>query len=105
MISAITGTTALPATLQSIENNQRICLANKETLVVAGDLVMAEASSAGVQILPVDSEHNAIHQALRVGPAEGVKKLILTTFRGSGDPSIDNATVISWVSGGTRMVS
>jgi 1-deoxy-D-xylulose-5-phosphate reductoisomerase len=61
---------------------REVLLANKETLVAAGDLVMAAAGRHGATILPVDSEHNALHQALRVGPAGTVRRLILTASGG-----------------------
>lgn len=82
VVAALVGSVGLASTLEAIRAGKDIALANKETLVVAGALVMAEAAAAGVSILPVDSEHNAIHQALRVGPAERVKRLILTASGG-----------------------
>ena len=81
-VGAIVGSIGLVPTLAAIRAGKDIALANKETLVVAGDLVMAEARRRGVEILPIDSEHNAIHQALRVGPPDGVKRLILTASGG-----------------------
>lgn len=82
VVAALVGSVGLAPTLAAIRAGKNIALANKETLVVAGDLVMAAASEAGIDILPVDSEHNAIHQALRVGPADRVKRLILTASGG-----------------------
>ena len=82
VVAALVGSVGLAPTLAAIRAGKNIALANKETLVVAGDVVMAAASQAGVDILPVDSEHNAIHQALRVGPADRVKRLILTASGG-----------------------
>ncbi len=81
-VGAIVGSAGLAPTLAAIRAGKDIALANKETLVVAGDLVMAEARRRRVRILPVDSEHNAIHQALRVGPPEAVRRLILTASGG-----------------------
>jgi 1-deoxy-D-xylulose-5-phosphate reductoisomerase len=82
VVAALVGSLGLPSTLAAIESGRHVALANKETLVVAGDLVMAAAARRGVHVLPVDSEHNAIHQALRVGPAEGVRRLVLTASGG-----------------------
>ncbi len=82
IVAALVGSIGLAPTLAAIRAGKNIALANKETLVVAGDVVMAEAQDAGIDILPVDSEHNAIHQALRVGPTDRVKRLILTASGG-----------------------
>lgn len=82
VVAALVGSLGLASTIAAIRHGRDIALANKETLVVAGDLVMAEAARAGVNIVPVDSEHNAIHQALRVGPPEAVKRLVLTASGG-----------------------
>jgi 1-deoxy-D-xylulose-5-phosphate reductoisomerase len=82
VVAALVGSVGLIPTLAAIEAGKDIALANKETLVVAGDLVTAAARRRGVAILPVDSEHNAIHQALRVGPQESVRRLILTASGG-----------------------
>jgi 1-deoxy-D-xylulose-5-phosphate reductoisomerase len=82
VVAALVGSVGLVPTLSAIEAGKDIALANKETLVVAGELVMAAARRRGVAILPVDSEHNAIHQALRVGPDGSVRRLILTASGG-----------------------
>ncbi len=82
VVGAVVGSAGLAPTLAAIEEGKDIALANKETLVVAGDLVVEAARKHGVQLLPVDSEHNAIHQALRVGPSTAVKRLILTASGG-----------------------
>ncbi|RLE34652.1 MAG: 1-deoxy-D-xylulose-5-phosphate reductoisomerase [Acidobacteria bacterium] len=82
IVAALVGSVGLAPTLAAIRAGKSIALANKETLVVAGDVVMAAARDAGIDILPVDSEHNAIHQALRVGPSDRVKRLILTASGG-----------------------
>lgn len=82
VVAALVGSVGLVPTLAAIEAGKDIALANKETLVVAGDLVMEAARRRGVAILPVDSEHNAIHQALRVGPEGSVRRLILTASGG-----------------------
>jgi 1-deoxy-D-xylulose-5-phosphate reductoisomerase len=82
VVSALVGSVGLEPTVAAIREGKDIALANKETLVVAGDLVMDEAARHGVDVLPVDSEHNAIHQALRVGPEHAVRRLLLTASGG-----------------------
>ena len=68
VVSALVGSIGLAPTVAAIRAGKDIALANKETLVVAGDLVMAEAERAGINLLPVDSEHAALHQALGAAP-------------------------------------
>ena len=82
VLCATTGTTALEAVLAAIEAGKTIALANKEVLVMAGALVMAAARRHGVTVLPVDSEHNAIHQCLDGRPPGDVRRLILTASGG-----------------------
>jgi 1-deoxy-D-xylulose-5-phosphate reductoisomerase len=72
----------LPATYKAIECGKHIALANKEVMVAAGEVVMAAAERHGVALLPVDSEHNAIHQCLRAGEKREVKRLVLTASGG-----------------------
>ncbi len=81
-ISAIVGAAGLLPTLAAIEAGKDIGLANKETLVMAGKLVMSAARRKGIQLLPVDSEHSAIFQALEAGRKEDVAKIILTASGG-----------------------
>jgi 1-deoxy-D-xylulose-5-phosphate reductoisomerase len=82
VVSALVGSIGLAPTVAAIRAGKDIALANKESLVVAGDLVMAEAERAGINLLPVDSEHSALHQALGTTPSESVKRLILTASGG-----------------------
>ncbi len=82
VLFASSGTAALDAVLAAIEAGKTIALANKEILVMAGALVMAAARARGVAVLPVDSEHNAIHQCLHARPASDVRRLILTASGG-----------------------
>jgi 1-deoxy-D-xylulose-5-phosphate reductoisomerase len=82
MISAITGTTALEATLASIKNNQRICLANKETLVAAGDLINRELEKSAADLIPIDSEQSAIFQSIGLNHKDFIRKIILTASGG-----------------------
>lgn len=83
VITAVVGMVGLKPTLAAIRQKKRIGLANKETLVCAGELVMAEAKEYGAQIIPVDSEHSAIFQCLMgCGDRREVKRLILTCSGG-----------------------
>lgn len=83
VITAVVGMVGLKPTLAAIRAGKRIGLANKETLVCAGELVMAEAKHCGVEIIPVDSEHSAIYQCLMGSHSkEEVKRIILTCSGG-----------------------
>ncbi len=82
VLCASSGTEALEAVLAAIEQHKTIALANKEVLVMAGGIVTAAAARHGVAILPVDSEHNAIHQCLQGRASGDVKRLILTASGG-----------------------
>jgi 1-deoxy-D-xylulose-5-phosphate reductoisomerase len=90
VICASSGTAALEAVLAAIEAGKTIALANKEVLVMAGALVTGAARAHGVAILPVDSEHNAIHQCLHGRQAHEIRRLILTASGGPfRDASVD----------------
>ncbi len=82
VVSAIVGAAGLTPTMAAIRAGKNIALANKETLVMAGDLIMAEARRRKVTLLPIDSEHNAIFQALTAGRRQDVHKIILTASGG-----------------------
>lgn len=82
VVAAITGTVALEATLQSIRLKHRLCLANKETLVAAGELINREAKASGAAIIPVDSEQSAIFQCLAGNRRRQVSRAILTASGG-----------------------
>ena len=82
VVSAAVGVVGLEATYAAVQAGKRVALSNKEVLVAAGELVMAAAKAKGVELLPVDSEHNAIHQCLRAGRASEVRRLILTASGG-----------------------
>lgn len=96
VVSATVGAVGFVPTLRAIEAGKRIALANKETLVMAGELMTKAAKKSGAEILPVDSEHNALHQCLRGESAKEVKRLILTAsggpFRTKSKEEIANAT-------------
>jgi 1-deoxy-D-xylulose-5-phosphate reductoisomerase len=81
-ISAVVGAAGLLPTLAAVEAGKAIGLANKETLVVAGRLVMQKVKHYGVTLLPIDSEHSAVFQALEAGRKEDVAKIILTASGG-----------------------
>ncbi|MGO8791065.1 MAG: 1-deoxy-D-xylulose-5-phosphate reductoisomerase [Terriglobia bacterium] len=82
VVSASHGTTGLVATYQAVCAGKHVGLANKETLVAAGELVMRAAAERGIQVLPIDSEHCAVHQCLRAGQPKEVKRIILTASGG-----------------------
>jgi len=86
VVTAMVGAAGLMPTLAAIEQGRRIALANKETMVVAGDLINDLTRRHGVDLLPVDSEHSAIYQSLVGEPIESIGKLILTA---SGGPFRD----------------
>ncbi|HEU5017879.1 MAG TPA: 1-deoxy-D-xylulose-5-phosphate reductoisomerase [Pseudolabrys sp.] len=82
VMGAISGAVGLKPTLAAIERGATVALANKECLVCAGGLFMRRAAAVGATVLPVDSEHNAIFQALGAGPREDLKRVILTASGG-----------------------
>ncbi len=96
VIGAVVGALGLLPTYRALEAGRRVALANKETLVIAGELMTRVAEKSGAQLLPVDSEHNAIHQCLRGERHSEVKRLILTAsggpFRTASKEDIENAT-------------
>ena len=95
ILVSVSGKAGLKPTLAAIDNHIDVALANKETLVMAGDIVMSRAKKEGVKILPVDSEHGAIHQCL--SNRNEVEKLIITAsggpFRNKSIDEMKNATV------------
>jgi 1-deoxy-D-xylulose-5-phosphate reductoisomerase len=96
VVSATVGAVGFVPTLRAIDAGKRVALANKETLVMAGELMTKAAEKSGAEILPIDSEHNAIHQCLRGEKRHEVKRLILTAsggpFRESTKAEIESAT-------------
>lgn len=97
IVSATVGAVGFVPTLRALEIGKTVALANKETLVMAGELMTKVAKENGAEILPVDSEHNAIHQCLKGEKMSEVKRLILTAsggpFREKSKKDIENATV------------
>ena len=82
VVSAAVGVVGLEATYAAVRAGKHVALSNKEVLVAAGELVMAAVAASGVALLPVDSEHNAIHQCMRAGRREEVRRVILTASGG-----------------------
>src|SRR5712672_2564655 len=82
VVSAIVGVAGLEATYEAVKAGKTVGLANKECLVVAGELITAEARKQGKLLLPIDSEHNAVHQCLRGGRMEEVERIWLTASGG-----------------------
>jgi len=89
VLTAVVGAAGLPALLAAAEKGKTLAIANKEPLVIAGELLTGTAKQNGGTILPVDSEHSAIFQAMQAGAREEVRKIILTA---SGGP-FRNATI------------
>jgi 1-deoxy-D-xylulose-5-phosphate reductoisomerase len=96
VVSAIVGAAGLEPTLAAVEAGKRVAIANKETLVVAGSIVAERAAASGATILPVDSEHSAIFQALQAGKKSDLRRIILTAsggpFRGWTRDRMRNVT-------------
>jgi len=82
VVSAAVGVVGLEATFEAVKLGRTVALSNKEVLVAAGELVMAAAAKSGRALLPVDSEHNAVHQCLRAGTYPEVRRIVLTASGG-----------------------
>ena len=97
VVSATVGAVGFVPTLRALEAGKRVALANKETLVMAGELMTRAAKKSGAELLPVDSEHNALHQCLRGEKREEVKRIVLTAsggpFRTKSKSEMKQATV------------
>ncbi len=97
VVSATVGAVGFVPTLRALEVGKRVALANKETLVMAGELMTRAAAKSGAELLPVDSEHNALHQCLRGETRAEVRRLILTAsggpFRTATKGALREATV------------
>lgn len=97
VLAAIVGAAGLPAVFAAVHTGKTLALANKEALVVAGSLLIPEARKRGLAILPVDSEHSAIFQAMQSGKPGEIQKLILTAsggpFRNATREQIETATL------------
>lgn len=97
VLAAIVGAAGLPAVVEAVDRGLPIGLANKETLVVAGSLIVEHARRTGAKLLPVDSEHSAVFQAMHCGRADEVERIYLTAsggpFRTWSAQQIDEATL------------
>jgi 1-deoxy-D-xylulose-5-phosphate reductoisomerase len=97
VVSATVGAIGFVPTLRALEAGKRVALANKETLVMAGELMTRAAAKSGAELLPVDSEHNALHQCLRGEKRSEVRRIVLTAsggpFRNRDKVEIENASV------------
>jgi 1-deoxy-D-xylulose-5-phosphate reductoisomerase len=97
VVSATVGAVGFVPTLRALETGKRVALANKETLVMAGELMTRAAQESGAELLPVDSEHNALHQCLRGEKPSEVRRIILTAsggpFRTKNKSEMKEATV------------
>ena len=96
VLTAVVGMIGIKPTIRAIESGKDIALANKETLVCAGHIIMPLAAKMGVKILPVDSEHSAIFQSMNGEPKDKVEKILLTAsggpFRGKKRSELENMT-------------
>jgi 1-deoxy-D-xylulose-5-phosphate reductoisomerase len=97
VLNAVVGFAGLPATVAALEAGKRLALANKESLIAAGPVVAAARTKGGGEIVPVDSEHSAVYQALQAGPRESTRRILLTAsggpFRGRSRAELERVTV------------
>lgn len=97
VLNAVVGFAGLPATVSALEAGKRLALANKESLIAAGPVVARARAAGGGEIVPVDSEHSAVHQALQAGPRTAVRRILLTAsggpFRGRSRAELEQVTV------------
>lgn len=97
VLNAVVGFAGLSVTLEALQKGRRLALANKESLIAAGPLVQKVRDTPGAELLPVDSEHGALHQCLRSGTSKEVRKLVLTAsggpFRGRSREELERVTV------------
>ena len=97
IVCAVVGAVGLPAALAAAKAGKTIAIANKEPLVIAGELLTAAARKSGATLLPIDSEHSAVFQAMQAGGPQEVRKVILTAsggpFRNATLEEMDHATV------------
>lgn len=96
LVSAVVGAVGLDPVLRAVERGTRIAIANKEPLVMAGEIIMKTAEKSGAQIVPIDSEHSAVFQCLGGAPTSAVRKIMLTAsggpFYGKGRDELEEVT-------------
>jgi 1-deoxy-D-xylulose-5-phosphate reductoisomerase len=97
VLNAVVGFAGLPVTMAALESGRRLALANKQSLIAAGPVVQQARATPGAEIVPVDSEHSAIHQCLRSGRLAEVQRIVLTAsggpFRGRKAADLTDVTV------------
>jgi 1-deoxy-D-xylulose-5-phosphate reductoisomerase len=97
VLNAVVGFAGLPVTMAALEAGRRLALANKESLIAGGPVVQRARATAGAEIIPVDSEHCAIHQCLRTGAQREVRRIVITAsggpFRGRKAEDLADVTV------------
>jgi 1-deoxy-D-xylulose-5-phosphate reductoisomerase len=97
VVNGVVGFAGLPVTLAALEAGRRLALANKESLIAGGPVVQRARATPGAEILPVDSEHAAVHQCLRAGPIDRLARIVLTAsggpFRGRTAAELAGVTV------------
>ncbi len=97
VLAAVVGSAGLPALLAAAENGRKLAIANKEPLVIAGEMLLNKTKRNGGSIIPVDSEHSAVFQAMQSGKREEIHKIILTAsggpFRTFSHEDLENATL------------
>ncbi|MBV8980724.1 MAG: 1-deoxy-D-xylulose-5-phosphate reductoisomerase [Acidimicrobiia bacterium] len=97
VLNAVVGFAGLPVTMAALESGRRLALANKQSLIAAGPVVQQVRATPGAEIVPVDSEHSAIHQCIRAGRAAEVRRIVLTAsggpFRGRSSGELADVTV------------
>src|SRR5205807_8180148 len=97
VLNAVVGFAGLPVTMAALEAGRRLALANKQSLIAAGPVVQKARATPGAEIVPVDSEHSAIHQCIRAGRAGEVRRIVLTAsggpFRGRKAADLVDVTV------------
>src|SRR5205823_8075864 len=97
VLNAVVGFAGLPVTMAALEGGRRLALANKQSLIAAGPVVQQVRTTPGAELVPVDSEHSAIHQCLRGGRREEVRRLLITAsggpFRGRRPEDLRAVTV------------